>query len=194
MLVDVTYRVQARNQLKRLRLRFRQPDGLSSVAVFPDPESFDRAATAAGLSDEVKACFAQGLNTTLQCREQTHFRLDLEIPADAPQAIGGSEWEAAREFTLSYERIGPHEILLHAKEWNTPTGQISSELGERMSVAVIQERLARIGMQLGRVRDRSLPGHSSQRRVSEDEIEELFLPLKSDEQEEESDLGIGMDL
>lgn len=194
MLVDVTYRVQTRNQLKRLRLRFRQPDGLSSVAVFPDPESLDRAATAAGLSDEVKACFAQDLNTTLQCTEQAHFRLDLEIPADAPQAIGGSIWEPAREFTLSYERIGPDDILLHAKEWNTPTGQMSSELGERMSVAVIQERLACIGMQLGGVRDRNLPGHSSQRRVSEDEIEELFPPLKSDEQEEESDLGISMDL
>jgi hypothetical protein len=63
-----------------------------------------------------------------------------------------------------------------------------------MSVAVIQERLARIGMQLGGVRDRKLTGYSSQRRVSEDEIEELFLPLKSDEQEEESDLGISIDL
>lgn len=194
MLVDVTYRVQTRNQLKRLRLRFRQPDGLSSVAVFPDPKSLDHAATAAGLSNEVKACFAQDLNTTLQCTEQAHFRLDIEIPADAPQAIGGSQWEPAREFTLSYERIGPDDILLHAKEWNTPTGQMSSELGERMSVAVIQERLARIGMQLGGVRDRNLPRHSSQRRVSEDEIEELFLPLKTDEQEEESDLGISMDL
>lgn len=194
MLVDVTYRVQTRNQLKRLRLRFRQPDGLSSVAVFPEPESLDRAATAAGLSDEVKACFAQDLNTTLQCTEQAHFRLDLEIPADAPQSIGGSEWGRAREFTLSYERLGSDDILLHAKEWNTPTGQMSSELGERMSVAEIQARLARIAMQLGGVRDRNLPGHSSQRRVSEDEIEDLFLPLKTDEQEEESDLGISMDL
>jgi hypothetical protein len=164
------------------------------VAVFPDPESFDRAATAAGLSDEVKACVAQDLNTTLQCTEQAHFRLDMEIPADAPQTMGGSKWEPAREFTLSYERIGPDNILLHAKEWNTPTGQMASELGERMSVAVIQERLARIGMQLGGVRDRKLTGYSSQRRVSEDEIEELFLPLKSDEQEEESDLGISIDL
>lgn len=194
MLVDVTYRVQTRNQLKRLRLRFRRSDGMSSVAVFPDPESFASAAAAAGLSDEVKGCFAQDLNTTLQCTEQAHFHLDLEIPADTPQAIGGSKWGPAREFTLSYERIGPDDILLHAKEWNTPTGQMSSELGERMSVAVIQERLARIGMQLGGVRDRNLPGHSSHRRVSEDEIEELFLPLKSEEQEEESDLGISMDL
>jgi hypothetical protein len=194
MIVDVTYRVQTRNQLKRLRLRFRQSSGLSSVAVFPDPESLERAATAAGLSEDVKACFAEDLNTTLQCTEQAHFRLELEILTDAPQSIGGSQWEPAREFTLSYERLGPDEVLLHAKEWNTPTGQMSSEIGERMSVAVIQERLARIGMQLGGVRDRNLPGHSSQRRVSEDEIEELFLPFKSDDQEEEYDLGISMDL
>jgi hypothetical protein len=194
MIVDVTYRVQTRNQLKRLRLRFRQPDGLSSVAVYSDPESLGRAATAAALSEEVKACFAEDLNTMLQCTEQATFRLDLEIPADAPRSIGGSDWGPAREFTLSYERLGPDDILLHAKEWNTPTGQMSSELGERMTVAVIQQRLARIGMQLGGVRDRSLTGHSSQRRVSEDEIEELFLPLKSDDQEEESSLGIGVDL
>jgi hypothetical protein len=194
MLVDVTYRIQTRNQLKRLRLRFRQPNDLSSVAVFPDPESLERAATAAGLSDGIKACFAEDLNTTLQCTEQAHFRLDLEIPADAPKAMGGSEWGSAREFTLSYDRLGPDDILLHAKEWDTPNGQMSSEVGERMSVAVIQERLARIGMNLGEVRDRGLPGYSSNRRVSEDEIEELFLPFKSDDQEEEHDLGISMDL
>ncbi len=194
MIVNVTYRVQTRNQLKRLRLRFRQSNGLSSVAVFPDPEFLERAATAAGLSDEVKACFVEDLNTLLQCTEQVHFRLDLEIPADAPKAIGGSDWAPAREFTLSYERLGPDDILLHAKEWDTPTGQMSSELGERMSLAVIQERLARIGMQLGGVRDRSLPGHSSQRRISEDEVEELFLPFKSGDQEEQSNLGISVDL
>jgi hypothetical protein len=194
MLVDVTYRVQTCNQLKRLRLRFRQSDGQSSVAVFPDPDALARAATAAGLSDKVKACFAEDLNTTLQCAEQAHFRLDLEIPADAPKALGGSEWGPAREFTLSYDRLAPDDILLHAKEWDNPTGQMSSEVGERMSLAVIQERLARIGMNLGEVRDRGLPGHSINRRVSEDEIEELFLPFKSEDEEEESDLGISMDL
>jgi hypothetical protein len=194
MIVDVTYRVQTRNQLKRLRLRFRQSNGLSSVAVFPDPESLDRPATAAGLSDGVKACFAEDLNTTLQCTEQAHFRLDLEIPADAPTAMGGSEWGSAREFTLSYDRLAPDDTLLHAKEWDTPNRQMSSEVGERMPAAVIRERLARIGMNLGEVRDRGLPGHSSSRRVPEDEIEELFLPFKSEDQEEESDLGFSMDL
>jgi hypothetical protein len=194
MIVDVTYRVQTRNQLRRLRVRFRQSNGLSSVAVFPDPESLARTATAAGLSDDIKARFAEDVNTSVQCKEQAHFRLDLEIPADAPKAIGGSEWGPAREFTLSYDRLGPDDILLHAREWNTPAGQMSSELGTRMSAGVIQERLARIGMQLGGVQDRSLPGHSSQRRVSEDEIEELFLPFKSDDQKEEYDLGISMDL
>ena len=49
-------------------------------------------------------------------------------------------------------------------------------------------------MTSGMVRDRDLPQHSGNRRVSEDEIEELFLPLKSEDQEEESDLGIRMNL
>lgn len=122
------------------------------------------------------------------------FRLDLEISADAPRAMGGSEWGPAREFTLSYDRLAPDDIFLHAKEWDTPDGQMSSEMGEHMSAAVIQERLARIGMNLGEVRDRDLPGYSSNRRVSEDEIEELFLPFKSGDQQEEYDLGISMDL
>jgi hypothetical protein len=194
MIVDVTYRVQTRNQLRRLRLRFRQPNGLSSVAVFVDPESLESAATAAGLGEEVNASFAEGLSTALQSTEQTHFCLDMEIPANAPQSIGGSEWGPAREFTLSYERIGADDFLLHAKEWNNPMGQMSSELGERMPAAVIEERLAGIGMQIGEVRDRSIPGHLSRRRVSEDEIEKLFLPFKSDDRDEDLDLGISMDL
>lgn len=194
MVVDITYRVQSRNQLKRLRVRFRQPDGTSSIAVFPDPEALRLAATAAGLNDELKTAIAEDVNVASQSDEHVHYRLKVDIPANAPQLMGGSDWQPPREFTLSFTRNEIREFLLYAKEWNSPVGEMSTQIGERMSAPEIQERLASIGLTLADIRDRDLPGHLGGRRVTEDEIERLFQPLKVEEKEDELDLGLSIDL
>lgn len=194
MVVDITYRVQSRNQLKRLRVRFRQPDGTSSIAVFPDPEALRLAATAAGLNDELKTAIAEDVNVASQSDEHVHYRLKVDIPANAPQLMGGSDWQPPREFTLSFTRNEIREFLLYAKEWNSPVGEMSTQIGERMSAHEIQEGLASIGLTLADVRDRDLPGHLGSRRVTEDEIERLFRPLKVEEKEDELDLGLSIDL
>jgi hypothetical protein len=165
MVVDITYRVQSRNQLKRLRVRFRQPDGTSSIAVLPDPEALRLAATAAGLNDELKTAIAEDVNVASQSDEHVHYRRKVDIPANAPQLMGGSDWQPPREFTLSFTRNEIREFLLYAKEWNSPVGEMSTHIRERMPAPEIQERLASIGLTLADVRDRDLPGHLGSRRV-----------------------------
>jgi hypothetical protein len=146
------------------------------------------------LNDELKTSIAEDVNVASQSDEHVHYRLKVDIPANAPQLMGGSEWQPPREFALSFTRNEIREFLLSATEWNSPVGEMSTQIGERMSEPEIQQRLASIGLILADVQDRDLPGHLGRRRVTEDEIERLFQPLKEDEKEDELDLGLSGEL
>jgi hypothetical protein len=197
MVVDITYRVLERGSSHRLRVRFAEEDGRSSTVIFRDAALFLKAIEGAEVSDGLVDIFAEDLNILRQLSPKVHYRHQVSIPSHLAGKLGGTEPGAAQEFDLSFEKDasdpkGVIEYLLVAKEWNTPQGQLSLEVGQRFSKDEFVARLRSIQLQPFEVRDRRLSGSASKRRISEDELERLLDPVKSLDRRESVDTGIAV--
>ena len=132
--------------------------------------------------------------TVANLEESAHYRHQIEIADAEFKKLGVIAWDKSREFSLSYENVGQDEYVLAAREWNNPIGEMSLIVRQSFTKSGLAERLARIALTPRDVRDNKMPLITTGRRISEDELETLFDPTKSEDHEEENDLGIVFDL
>ena len=174
MKINITYRTIESSGGRLLRVRFRQEDGTSAVVMFQNPDAFHATISkAVHNNSSIEALQGDSL-VVQQMKERTYFRQDLDLTQEELSGLGARTWSEPQKFNLSFQRAKDGQLVLTAREINSPAGFMSLDVKTAIVKTQFAEHLAVIGLKPNEVRDANLYGSQSMRPIDEDEVDLLF--------------------